>query len=279
MDAATCKGPWHDPPAGRGSSRAAAHPIPESPPRTSVSRSALSPAAVHVPPSGTRAAGTHGGLPPLGLSLRVPRSVPHPRASSSRPHLAVPPLSPLSRIFSDIRTSFLPTPSVLGWGRLHLGLSQHSVEQDIRTGDSKDSKGMLRPRLTKQGDGFAGHLWLPTVTTLLCLPQRCPRGVGSRCHHSAGAAERPPQQEDVSPRMILVGPRLQGEPRGGSRSPSEPAERCRERSSYLLWDGGEMLRVEWAVLVGGMFAAPGPSAGRAAHGVTAGFKLLLSYRS
>lgn len=40
-----------------------------------------------------------------------------------------------------------------------------------------------------------------------------------------------------------------------------------------------MLRVEWAVLVGGMFAAPGPSAGRAAHGVTAGFKLLLSYRS
>lgn len=101
--------------------------------------------------------------------------------------------------FSDVRTSFLPTPSVLGWGRLHLGLSQHSVEQDIRTGDSKDSKGMLRPRLTKQGDGFAGHLWLPTVTTLLCLPQRCPRGVGSRCHHSAGAAERPPQQGDVCP--------------------------------------------------------------------------------
>lgn len=40
-----------------------------------------------------------------------------------------------------------------------------------------------------------------------------------------------------------------------------------------------MLRVEWAVLVGGMFAAPGPSAGRAAHGVTEGLKLLLNYRS
>lgn len=190
MDAATSKGPWHDPPAGRGSRRVAAHPSPRAPQDFSVAQLSV-PTAVHVPPSGTPAAGTHGGLPLLTLCLCAPFPIPlHPPPVPISLSLISPPCHMVFFAMSA-HPSFLPPQFWAEDTSTSCGLLQHRVEQDTRTGDSKDPMDLPHPRLTKQGDCSAGRLWVPIATALLCLPHRCPQGRGLSASIALGLQRDP----------------------------------------------------------------------------------------